>query len=56
MNKTEQPLPPANDYQRVRKAILFMSQKATTQPALDEIARHVGLDASSFHKLFVRWA
>jgi len=56
MNNTEQPLPPANDYQCVRKVVLFMSQKATSQPSLDEIAHHVGLDASSFHKLFVGWA
>ncbi len=56
MNKITHLPPQENDYQRVLKAILFISQKATSQPSLDEIARHVGLDASSFHKLFVRWA
>ncbi len=56
MNKSKQPLPSANDYQHVRQAILFISQQTRSQPSLDEIAHHVGLDASHFHKLFVRWA
>ncbi len=56
MHKSQHPLPGANDYQRIRKAILFISQQASSQPSLDQIAHHVGLDASHFHKLFVRWA
>ena len=55
------PLPPANaatldDYDRVRKAIAFISQHWRRQPSLEEIAGHIGLSVSHFHHLFRRWA
>jgi len=44
------------DYDRVRRAIAFISRHWRRQPSLDEIAGHVGLSVSHFHHLFRRWA
>ncbi len=44
------------DYLLVRDAILFIKDHALEQPPLDEIAHHVGLEPTQFHKLFHRWA
>lgn len=41
---------------KVRDAILFIKEHAHQQPTLDEIAHHVGLAPTGFHKLFARWA
>jgi AraC family transcriptional regulator, regulatory protein of adaptative response / methylated-DNA-[protein]-cysteine methyltransferase len=48
--------PALDDYDRVRKAIAFISKHWRRQPSLDEIAGHVGLSVSHFHHLFRRWA
>jgi len=45
-----------DDYDRVRRAIAFISRHWRRQPSLDEIAGHVGLSVSHFHHLFRRWA
>ena len=55
------PMPPftqptLDDYDRVRRAIAFISKHWRRQPSLDEIAGHVGLSVSHFHHLFRRWA
>jgi AraC family transcriptional regulator, regulatory protein of adaptative response / methylated-DNA-[protein]-cysteine methyltransferase len=44
------------DYDRIRRAIAFISKRWRNQPSLDEIADHVGLSVSHFHHLFRRWA
>jgi AraC family transcriptional regulator, regulatory protein of adaptative response / methylated-DNA-[protein]-cysteine methyltransferase len=44
------------DYDRVRRAVAFVSGKRLEQPSLDEIAAHVGLSPAHFHRLFRRWA
>lgn len=55
------PLPVADparldDYDRVRRAIAFISQHWQRQPSLEEIADHLGLSVSHVHHLFRRWA
>src|SRR5438105_639935 len=45
-----------DDYDRVRRAIAFISKHWRRQPSLDEIAGEVGLSVSHFHHLFRRWA
>ncbi len=44
------------DYDRVRKAIAYMSETWREQPDLDEVARIAGLSPAHFHRLFTRWA
>ena len=46
----------ADDYERVRAAIEFMTKASRRQPEVEEIAAHVGLSASHFHHLFKRGA
>ena len=48
--------PPAEDYDRVRAALEFISTEAKRQPQVEEIAAHVGLSPSHLHHLFQRWA
>jgi AraC family transcriptional regulator of adaptative response/methylated-DNA-[protein]-cysteine methyltransferase len=55
------PLPPVmvpalDDYDRVRRAIAFISKHWRRQPPLAEIADQVGLSVSHLHHLFRRWA
>ncbi|MDY6983283.1 MAG: methylated-DNA--[protein]-cysteine S-methyltransferase [Pseudomonadota bacterium] len=45
-----------SDYDRIAKAILYISQHVTAQPTLDDIAAHVALSPFHFQRLFVRWA
>ena len=45
-----------DDYERVRRAIAFVSQTWREQPSLDVVADHVGLSGSHFQHLFKRWA
>ncbi len=47
---------PSDDYERVRAAIEYMSDRWRRQPEIEDIAAHVGLSASHFHHLFKRWA
>ena len=46
----------ARDYHYIAKAMDFLNRDWRTQPALDEIAAHVGLSPAHFQRLFVRWA
>ena len=45
-----------NDYQRIERAILFITEHADQQPSLKDIARHVALSEFHFQRLFKRWA
>jgi AraC family transcriptional regulator, regulatory protein of adaptative response / methylated-DNA-[protein]-cysteine methyltransferase len=47
---------PAEDYQRVKQVIAFMSQHWRRQPDLYEVAAVAGLSPLHFHALFKRWA
>jgi AraC family transcriptional regulator of adaptative response/methylated-DNA-[protein]-cysteine methyltransferase len=44
------------DYERVRAALAFMTERWRSQPPLDAVAEHVGLSPSHFHHVFRRWA
>lgn len=44
------------NYTRVARAIDYLCANAADQPALDAAARHVGLSAHHFQRLFTRWA
>lgn len=46
----------ALDYERIAKAIEFISSNVPEQPSLEEIATHVHLSAPHFQRLFNRWA
>jgi len=45
-----------NDYQRIAKAIDFLSQHVEQQPTLAEVAAQVHLSAFHFQRLFCQWA
>jgi AraC family transcriptional regulator of adaptative response/methylated-DNA-[protein]-cysteine methyltransferase len=47
---------PVEDYDRIRRAIAYISQHWRRQPSLEEIAGHLGLSVSHLHHLFRRWA
>ena len=44
------------DYDRVRKALAFITERWRDQPSLDEIAARVGVSPSHLHHIFRRWA
>ena len=44
------------DYARIERAIQFLEDNATAQPALDEVAASAGLSRYHFQRLFRRWA
>jgi len=44
-----------SDYDRIAKAISFITANAHRQPALNEIAAHVHLSPFHFQRLFCRW-
>jgi AraC family transcriptional regulator of adaptative response/methylated-DNA-[protein]-cysteine methyltransferase len=46
----------AGDYDRVRRALEYMTKRWKRQPSLDDVAGHVGLSPSHFHHLFKRFA
>ena len=46
---------PADDYERVRRIIAFISQRWRDQPSIDDIAEAVDLSATQVHHLFRRW-
>ncbi len=60
MTIAEEPLPTladqASDYDRVRRALEYMTARWRRQPSLEEIAAHVGLSESHFHHLFRRFS
>ncbi|MCX5495011.1 bifunctional helix-turn-helix domain-containing protein/methylated-DNA--[protein]-cysteine S-methyltransferase [Kaistia dalseonensis] len=52
------PAPPAgpeSDYEIVRRAIEFMTERWREQPSLDRLAAHVGMNPLALQKLFTRW-
>jgi AraC family transcriptional regulator, regulatory protein of adaptative response / methylated-DNA-[protein]-cysteine methyltransferase len=44
------------DYDRVRRALEYLTARWRNQPSLDEVAAHVGLSPSHFHHLFRRFS
>ncbi len=44
------------DYQRIEKAIEFLTVNYKKQPSLDEAAEHVNLSPFHFQRMFVDWA
>ncbi|WP_077217039.1 helix-turn-helix domain-containing protein [Piscirickettsia litoralis] len=42
-------------YDRIEKAIIFISENISKPPTLDEIASYVGLSPFHFQRLFRRW-
>ncbi|WP_406856105.1 bifunctional helix-turn-helix domain-containing protein/methylated-DNA--[protein]-cysteine S-methyltransferase [Alsobacter sp. KACC 23698] len=47
---------PLSDYDRVRRALAFITERWRQQPSLDDIAAHVGVSSSHLHHVFRRWA
>ena len=45
-----------NDYSRIAVTIHYLEENYSSQPTLAELAAHVGLSESHFHRLFRRWA
>ncbi|MDX2486888.1 MAG: methylated-DNA--[protein]-cysteine S-methyltransferase [Gammaproteobacteria bacterium] len=45
-----------SDYERIAKAIHYVTDQAGQQPTLDEMAAHVHLSPYHFQRLFTRWA
>ena len=45
-----------NDYERIASIIRYLDEHHAEQPGLAELAGHVGLSASHFHRLFSAWA
>jgi AraC family transcriptional regulator of adaptative response/methylated-DNA-[protein]-cysteine methyltransferase len=45
-----------SDYERVKRAILYIAGGAPNQPSLDDVAAHVGLSPYHLQRLFRRWA
>ena len=43
------------DFQRIEKAIMYVTQRVGQQPTLDDIARHLHLSPYHFQRLFSRW-
>ena len=44
------------DYERVAKAIEYLTSRVERQPMLEEIAAHIHLSPYHFQRLFSRWA
>lgn len=47
---------PVADYERVRKALAYMTARWRDQPSQEAIAEHVGVSPSHLHHIFRRWA
>jgi AraC family transcriptional regulator of adaptative response/methylated-DNA-[protein]-cysteine methyltransferase len=45
-----------SDYERIAKAIDYIGENVTAQPALADVAAHVHLSPFHFQRLFSRWA
>jgi len=45
-----------SDYDRIAKAISYISTRLDSQPTLDEIAAHIHLSPFHFQRLFCRWS
>lgn len=44
------------DYERIERALHYIEANVRRQPALDEIAAHLGLSEFHFQRLFTQWA
>jgi len=44
------------DYIRIESALAYLSRHAETQPALADVADHVGLSEHHLQRVFTRWA
>jgi len=44
------------DYERIEQAIAYLDEHFQEQPSVAEVAEHVGLSESHFHRLFRDWA
>jgi AraC family transcriptional regulator of adaptative response/methylated-DNA-[protein]-cysteine methyltransferase len=47
--------PAIRDYDLVRRAISFLTDRWTEQPSLEQLAGHIGLSPAHCQKLFTRW-
>ncbi len=47
---------PPSDYERIAKAIVFITGRIERQPSLADIAAHIHLSPFHFQRLFCRWA
>ncbi|MGL4634368.1 MAG: methylated-DNA--[protein]-cysteine S-methyltransferase [Beijerinckiaceae bacterium] len=60
MKIADEPMPmnagDGSDYDRIRRALEFMTVRWRDQPSLDDVAAHVSLSASHFHHLFRRFS
>ena len=45
-----------SDYERITRAITYITEHVEEQPSLDEVAAHVHLSPFHFQRLFGRWA
>jgi AraC family transcriptional regulator, regulatory protein of adaptative response / methylated-DNA-[protein]-cysteine methyltransferase len=45
-----------SDYKRIEKAMVFLSEHASRQPTLEEVAAHVHLSPFHFQRVFCQWA
>jgi len=45
-----------NDYERIAKAISFITERVRQQPSLEEISSHLHMSPFHFQRLFCRWA
>ncbi len=45
-----------SDYERIAKAIAYITRNVREQPTLDDVAAHVHLSSFHFQRLFSRWA
>lgn len=45
-----------SDYNRIEKAMTYMSEHTSRQPTLEEVAAHVHLSPFHFQRVFCRWA
>jgi len=45
-----------SDYQRIAKAISFITKQVKHQPTLDEISAHLHMSPFHFQRMFCRWA
>lgn len=46
----------SSDYQRIARAIHFLTEHRAQQPGLEQVAAHIGLSPFHFQRLFRRWA
>jgi AraC family transcriptional regulator of adaptative response/methylated-DNA-[protein]-cysteine methyltransferase len=44
------------DYERIEHAIAYLDEHFRSQPSIADVAAHVGLSESHFHRLFREWA